>query len=76
MARTIDETLLPRPPQLLDVPALAPAIRQAAETLPLGRLGTPADIGAGVVYLASEAGAYVTGTVLRIDGGFVLKDAR
>lgn len=33
MARTLDETLLPRPPQLLDVPALAPAVRKAAERL-------------------------------------------
>jgi hypothetical protein len=33
MAKTIDETLLPRPPQLLDVPALAPAVRRAAERL-------------------------------------------
>jgi hypothetical protein len=33
MSRTIDETLLPRPAQLLDVPALAPATRRAAERL-------------------------------------------
>lgn len=33
MAKTIDETLLPRPPQLLEVPALAPATRRAAERL-------------------------------------------
>lgn len=33
MAKTIDETLLPRPPQLLEVPALAPAVRRAAERL-------------------------------------------
>lgn len=33
MVKTLDETLLPRPPQLLDVPALAPAVRRAAERL-------------------------------------------
>ena len=33
MAKTIDETLLPRPPQLLEIPALAPATRRAAERL-------------------------------------------
>ena len=33
MPKTIDETLLPRPPQLLDIPALAPATRRAAERL-------------------------------------------
>ena len=33
MPRTIDDTLLPRPPQLLEVPALAPAVRRAADRL-------------------------------------------
>lgn len=33
MAKTIDETLLPRPPQVIEVPALAPAIRRAADRL-------------------------------------------
>jgi hypothetical protein len=33
MAKAIDGTLLPRPPQLLDVPALAPAVRRAAGRL-------------------------------------------
>lgn len=33
MAKTIDETLLPRPPEVIDVPALAPAVRRAADRL-------------------------------------------
>lgn len=36
---------------------------------PLRRLGTPEDIAAGVVYLASPAGSYLTGKLLEIDGG-------
>jgi 7-alpha-hydroxysteroid dehydrogenase len=36
---------------------------------PLGRVGEPEDIAAGVVYLASRAGQYVTGKLLEIDGG-------
>jgi NAD(P)-dependent dehydrogenase (short-subunit alcohol dehydrogenase family) len=40
-------------------------------SVPLGRLGDPeADIGRAVVYLASQAGGYVTGTTLMVDGGF------
>lgn len=41
------------------------------ETLPTGRLGEPADIGAGVVYLASKAGSWITGQTLAINGGHV-----
>jgi 7-alpha-hydroxysteroid dehydrogenase len=36
---------------------------------PLRRLGQPEEIGYGALYLASPAGAYVTGKVLEIDGG-------
>ena len=38
---------------------------------PLGRLGEPADIASGMVYLASDEAGWVTGTVLVIDGGFI-----
>lgn len=38
---------------------------------PMRRLGTPEDIAAAVVYLASPASAWVTGKVLEIDGGAV-----
>jgi len=37
--------------------------------LPLGRLGSPEDIGNAAVYLASDEAAYVAGTVLTVDGG-------
>ncbi len=38
---------------------------------PLGRLGNPNEIRGAVVYLASAASSYVTGTILSIDGGYV-----
>lgn len=40
--------------------------------IPLGRLGTPSDIGEAVAWLASDQAAYITGINLRIDGGLIL----
>ena len=37
--------------------------------LPMGRVGTSADIAYGVLYLASDEASFVTGTELVIDGG-------
>ena len=47
-----------------------PEIEQAMiDGTPLGRLGTVDDIAAAAVYLSSEAGSYVTGRDIRVDGG-------
>ncbi|MDR3515482.1 MAG: 3-oxoacyl-[acyl-carrier-protein] reductase [Azospirillaceae bacterium] len=40
--------------------------------VPVGALGEPADIAAGVVYLASAEAAYVTGQTLHINGGMAM----
>jgi 3-oxoacyl-[acyl-carrier protein] reductase len=37
--------------------------------IPSGRFGTPADVAAAAVYLCSDAGAYVTGETLNVNGG-------
>ena len=45
-------------------------LRQALEDgTPLKRIGVPEDIAATVVYLASEAGSYITGKIIEVDGG-------
>ncbi len=38
---------------------------------PMARLGTPEDIAASILYLASPAGGWVTGKVLEVDGGAI-----
>ena len=38
-------------------------------TVPLGRLGRPEEVGALIAFLATDGGAYVTGTTIVVDGG-------
>lgn len=47
-----------------DLPGLEKMLR-----LPAGRLGTPRDLGAAVLYLTSPASAWVTGQCIRVSGG-------
>jgi 2-keto-3-deoxy-L-fuconate dehydrogenase len=48
------------------------ARRAFVERQPLGRLGTPDEVAALAVYLASDESAFTTGTIHIIDGGFTL----
>jgi 3-oxoacyl-[acyl-carrier protein] reductase len=40
--------------------------------VPARRLGTPDEIGAAIVYLASDEAAYVTGQTLHVNGGMAM----
>jgi 3-oxoacyl-[acyl-carrier protein] reductase len=40
--------------------------------IPMGRMGSPGDIAAAVVYLASEEAAYVTGQTVNVNGGMAM----
>lgn len=49
--------------------AVEAALAAKAASLPVGRLGTPEDVGAAVAWLASSAAGFVTGTALNLTGG-------
>ena len=54
----------------LEIVTSTPELKSMMEDLtPLHRIADPEEIAAGVVYLASAAGAFMTGKVLEIDGG-------
>lgn len=44
---------------------------QIVENIPVGRMGDPKELGDLVAFLASERAAYINGTCVQIDGGFV-----
>jgi NAD(P)-dependent dehydrogenase (short-subunit alcohol dehydrogenase family) len=63
-------------PTFVETPMTAPFLAESGfrdeveRRIPLGRIGRVEDVTAGVVFLASDAAALVTGTSLRVDGGW------
>lgn len=52
---------------------LSDKVKEELKTrIPLGRMGTPRDITAAIVFLASDEAAYITGHVLNVNGGMHL----
>lgn len=55
------------------VEALPDQVKQGlSASLPLGRIGKPEEIASTVAFLVSPGAAYITGTVIRVDGGYGL----
>jgi citronellol/citronellal dehydrogenase len=44
-------------------------VDEYARTVPMGRPGRPEEVAATIAFLASDGGAYVTGTTVAVDGG-------
>ena len=61
-----------RTPMLEKLTRIAPAIEQhLIEREPMGRLGTPEEVAAAVLWLLSEEASFVTGHALVVDGGIL-----
>ena len=48
-------------------------LESARSRIPLGRMGLPAECARGAVFLASDLASYVTGHILAVDGGLLMR---
>lgn len=47
-------------------------LEELKEDTPLNRIGTPEDVAAAILFLASDKASFITGQTLSVDGGFIL----
>lgn len=50
---------------------IAEVVRESTAAIPVGRYGDPKEYGDAVAFLASARASYITGSILRIDGGLI-----
>ena len=68
------------PPTIVDTPMArkgeaegnVPSVEVMARMIPLGRAGTPDDIGAACAFLCSDQGSYITGQIIGVNGGMYI----
>jgi 3-oxoacyl-[acyl-carrier protein] reductase len=73
ISTAITERHFLRPDGSVDEAARDATFARMAAQAPLGRIGEPADVAYTVLYLASDAASFMTGQILRPNGGFAMR---
>jgi NAD(P)-dependent dehydrogenase (short-subunit alcohol dehydrogenase family) len=68
---TIDTPMLRRDLSGMNLEEADAFLKQVEQANAIGRIGRPEEVAAAVVYLASDASSYVTGTTIVVDGGYL-----
>ena len=68
---TIDTPMLRRDLSGMNLEEAEAFLKQVEQANAIGRIGRPEEVAAAVVYLASDASSYVTGTTIVVDGGYL-----
>jgi len=68
LVNTVSPGLIDTQPKPLP-PEMAKSLQARIPTMPLARAGTPEEVSNVVLFLASDASSFITGTVIHVDGG-------
>jgi NAD(P)-dependent dehydrogenase (short-subunit alcohol dehydrogenase family) len=68
---TIDTPMLRRDLSGMNLEEAEAFVKQVEQANAIGRIGRPEEVASAVVYLASDASSYVTGTTIVVDGGYL-----
>jgi NAD(P)-dependent dehydrogenase (short-subunit alcohol dehydrogenase family) len=68
LVNTVSPGLIDTQPRPLP-PAMEASLRARIPTMPLARAGTPEEVAHVVMFLASDAASFITGTTIHVDGG-------
>jgi NAD(P)-dependent dehydrogenase (short-subunit alcohol dehydrogenase family) len=68
LVNTVSPGLIDTQPKPLP-PEMAATLALRIPTMPLARAGTPEEVASVVLFLASDASSFITGTVIHVDGG-------
>ncbi|ORX73847.1 NAD(P)-binding protein [Linderina pennispora] len=57
----------------INVNSISPGLAELLKTIPMHKLGSPGDMAGTILFLSSDASAFLTGSDIVVDGGYIIK---